>query len=127
VCRGCRWQRAALVVASLVSDQSTREATLTHPVCEIVLLRLCQLVQADLKDVAAAAAKVRVRLPVSSHPATNNPPVVTLPALSLAGPKSVVVRCRGPETPDVSASGAYTLHGFFKYKRNAEPVCKFNR
>jgi hypothetical protein len=60
VCRGvgCRWQRAALVVASLVSDQSTREATLTHPVCEIVLLRLCQLLQADLKDVAAAAAKV---------------------------------------------------------------------
>lgn len=47
-----------MVVASLAAEQATREAMLSHPVCEVVLLRCMDLVQADTKELAAAACKV---------------------------------------------------------------------
>lgn len=102
-------QRAALVIASLVSDHSTREATLSHPVCEIVLLRLCQLLQADLKDVAGSAVKVMrpcIILPSSSSNRYIYRLVLHIRLVSLAGHQSAVLRCRGPEAAHVSTSGA---------------------
>mmetsp|Transcript_21585 Transcript_21585/g.41182 ORF Transcript_21585/g.41182 Transcript_21585/m.41182 type:complete len:687 (-) Transcript_21585:146-2206(-) len=85
-------QRACMVVASLAAEQATREAMLSHPVCEVVLLRCMDLVQADTKELAAAACKALKSL---SGDAEARRRLIYPRQSSLMGPRSAedVVRC----------------------------------